>query len=93
MDRRLPRILGPLVGAQGASEDPFHPGPGVQLAIRVVRGEDAGVEMQVESPADLLVGLAGPPEQIDERADKGADADQDHDPARGLAMSNAPEPA
>ena len=38
MDRRLPRILGPLVGAQEASEDPFHPGPGVQLAIACRRG-------------------------------------------------------
>ncbi len=83
MDRRLPRVLGPLVGAQWASEDPLYPGPGVQLAVRVVRGEDARVEMQVERPADLLVGLAGAPEQVDERAHEGADADQDRDPARG----------
>ena len=39
--------------------------------------------MQVERTADLLVGLARAPEQVDERADKGADADQDNDPARG----------
>ena len=83
MDRRLPRILGLLVGAQGASEDPLDPGPGVQLAIRVVGGEDAGVEVKVERPADLLVGLARAPEQVDERADEGADADQDRDTGRG----------